>query len=81
MSAVVKSDVEAPNKVTANNRFSTKHTDACRMFPRVSTLRNFDPAKVGGSKDARGIYPEWVRGYKNPPLLAADFRAYVLLAA
>jgi hypothetical protein len=71
LSAVVKSDVEAPNEVTANPRFSTKHTDDGRMFPRVSTLRNFDPAKVGGSRDARGIYPEWVRVYKSPPLLAA----------
>jgi len=71
LSAVVKSDVEAPNAVTATNRFRTQHTDDCRMFPRVSTLRNFDPAKGGGSKDARGIYPEWVRVYKSPPLLAA----------
>ena len=81
LSAVVKSDVEAPNEVTANNHFSTKHTDDCRMVPRVSKLRNFDPAKGGGSKDARGIYPEGVRVYKSPPLLAAYFREYVLLAA
>ena len=81
MAAVVKSDVEAPNEVTAHNRFRTKHTDDGRMFPRVSTLRNCDPAKGGGSKDARGMYPEGGRVYTSPPLLAADVRAYVLLAA
>ena len=52
LSAVVKSDPEAAGKVTANNGFSAKHTDDCRIYPRVSKLCNFYPAKVGGSKHA-----------------------------
>jgi hypothetical protein len=47
LSAVVKGDVEVSSDVTANNSLFTKHTNDCRMFPRISKLCNFDTAKVG----------------------------------
>jgi hypothetical protein len=58
LSAVVKSAVEVPGEVTANNSFRAKHTDDCRIDPRVSKLCNFYPAKVGGSKDACNVIGE-----------------------
>jgi hypothetical protein len=58
LSAVVKGDPEVPSEVTANNGFSTKHTDDCRIYSRVSKLGNFDPAKVGGSHNARYLISE-----------------------
>ena len=50
--AVVKGDAEVPAEVTANDSFSTKHTDDYRIYPRVSKLCNLYPAQVGGSKHA-----------------------------
>jgi hypothetical protein len=50
---VVESYLKVPSEVTANNRFSAKHTDDCRIYPRVSKFCDFYPAQVGGSKHAR----------------------------
>jgi len=55
---VVKADVEAPGKVTANNGFRAKHTNDCRIDLRVSKLCNFYPAQVGGSKHACDVIGE-----------------------
>ena len=58
LSAVVKRDPEVPGKVTADNGFSTKHTDDCRIDSHISKLCNFYPAQVGGSKDTRYLIGE-----------------------
>jgi hypothetical protein len=53
LSAVVKGYLKVSGEVTANNSFRAKHTDDCCIYPRVSKLCNFYPAKVGRSKDTQ----------------------------
>ena len=58
VSAMVQGEVEAPSEGTATKSFRAKHTDDCRIDPRVAKLRNFYSAKVGGSKHTCDVIGE-----------------------